>query len=799
MRSPMSVAATGPKGPGRRCLRWQVLLVGTSAWLAGPAAWAQASQPVEPAPLQLKSSRMLRDEIPLADRDLQPTYVTGDRMSSRTDLETVVEGQAELRRGDTVIRADRLGYYQPEDLATARGNVRINRAGDVYEGPELELKVESFEGFFRNPRYQLLKNQGHGEAERVDFIDEKRAIVRNASYTTCRRQPGPDWLPDWIIRAASISIDNEEDVGKAESAVLSFKGVPLLPVPAFTFPLSNRRKSGVLPPTFGIDNVNGVEVSVPYYWNIAPNRDASLTPSVMTKRGIDLGAEFRYLESLYKGEAKLNYMPGDRLRDMSRWGYALTHSGTLATGLGAVGDVGISLSLNRVSDDDYWRDFTRVSPGLTQRLLPNDLNLSWGRGNFSTRLRVLKWQTLQDVDSPITPPYDRLPQLAVRYARLNVGGFDLSVDADATQFDSDRLLTGQPNARRLFSQLEVSRPWVSPAGYITPKLRLHTTNYQFDAALTNGKTSQTRTLPTFSVDSGLVFERDTSLFGRAFRQTLEPRAFYVFTPYRDQNALPNYDSGANDFNFASIYTENAFVGNDRIADSNMLTLGLSTRLLDPNSGAEAARFGVAQRLRFKDQRVTLPGGTAVDKGFSDVLVGATVNLDPRWSFDSTVQFDPDTRRSVRSTIGGRYSPGNYRVVSAAYRLLRGSSEQLDLAWQWPINDLWGDRGQDLGAGQGQGAGRWYTVGRVNFSMRDGKVVDSVLGFEYDGGCWLGRIVLDRLQTGASTANNRILFQLEFVGFSRLGSNPLETLKSSIPRYQFLRETVTSPSRFSNYD
>lgn len=749
--------------------------------------------------LQLKSSLILRDVIPRADRDGQTTFVSGERMSSRTDLEAVIDGAAELRRGDLVIRADRVEYYEPDDLASARGNVHVNRAGDVFEGPEVQLKVESFEGFFRNPRYQLLKNQGHGEAERVDFIDEKRTLIRNASYTTCQRRPGPNWMPDWIIRAASISIDNEEDIGQAQSAVLSFKGLPILPVPAFTFPLSNRRKSGVLPPTFGIDNVNGVEVTLPYYWNIAPNRDATFTPSVMSKRGVDLGAEFRYLESKYQGAFKGNFMPADQLRGTNRWGYSLTHGGALETGLQAIGTLGVSLSLNRVSDDNYWRDFTRVSPGLMQRLLPDDLNLSWSSGNLSSSLRVLKWQTLQDAASPITPPYDRLPQLTLRYARLNLSGFDLALDADATRFESDRSLTGQPNARRVFSQAELSRPWVWPAGFITPRLRLHATNYQFDAALTNGKTSASRVLPTFSLDGGLVFERDTSFFGRAFRQTLEPRAYFVYTPYRDQSALPNYDSGVNDFNFATIYTDNAFVGNDRISDSKLLTVGVSTRLLDPDSGAEAARFGLAQRLRFQQQRVTLPGGIPVAKGFSDVLVGASLNLDPRWSFDSTVQFDPDTRRSVRSTVGGRYSPGNYRVISAAYRLQRGSSEQLDLAWQWPINDLWGDRGQDLGAGRGQGEGRWYTVGRMNFSLRDGKLVDSVFGLEYDGGCWLGRVVFDRLQTGTTTASNRILFQLEFVGFSRLGSNPLDTLKRSIPRYQFLRETTTSPSRFSQYD
>jgi LPS-assembly protein len=793
MRCSMPEPERKAAGPARS--RVALALVAAGACLSTTTALAQ--DPSTQAPLQLKSSRLLRDVIPRGDRDGQPSFVSGDGMSSRTDLETVVEGAAELRRGDLVIRADRLEYYQPDDLAKARGNVSINRAGDVYEGPELELKVESFEGFFRNPRYQLLKNQGHGEAERVDFIDEKRAIIRNATFTTCKRG-GPSWMPDWIIRAASISIDNEEDVGQAESAVLSFKGIPLLPVPSFTFPLSSQRKSGALPPTIGIDNINGVEVTAPYYWNIAANRDATLSPTVMRKRGVDLGAEFRYLETDYRGELQGNFMPDDKLRGTNRWGYSLTHSGTVHTGLEYVGNLGMRLSLNRVSDDNYWRDFTRVSPGLTQRLLPNDLNLSWSRGYLSTSIRMLKWQTLQDVTSPIVPPYDRMPQLAMRYARVNMSGFDMSVDADATRFNSDSTLTGQANGSRAFTAFEVSRPWVSPAGFITPKLRLHATNYQFNAALANGATSASRIVPTLSLDSGLVFERDTQIFGRAFRQTLEPRAFYVLTPHRNQSALPNYDSGRNDFNFASIYTENAFVGNDRISDSNILTLGVSTRLLDPSSGAEAARFGVAQRVLFKDQRVVLPGETALAKGLSDVLVGTTVNLDPRWSFDSTLQFDWDTRRTTRSTIGGRFSPGDYRVISAAYRFQRSSSEQVDIAWQWPINDLWGDRGQDLGRGQGQGTGRWYSVGRMNFSMRDGKLVDSVLGFEYDGGCWLGRVVLDRTSTSTSSASNRILFQLEFVGFSRLGSNPLETLKQSIPRYQFLRETTSSPSRFSNY-
>ncbi|MES2786588.1 MAG: LPS-assembly protein LptD [Pseudomonadota bacterium] len=745
----------------------------------------------------LKPTPLLKEEIPAAEREQLPTFLFGNRITGRPDLETSVEGEAEMRRGSTVIRGDRLEYNQPDDLARAKGNVRINRAGDVFEGPELQLKVDSFEGFFLEPKYRFLQNDAYGQADRVDFIDEKRAIIRNATYTTCQRQPGPSWMPDWILRAASIRIDNEEEVGQATDAVLSFMGLPILPVPQLSFPLSEKRKSGVLPPTFGLDNLNGVELTLPYYWNIAPNRDATFFPTLMTKRGVDLGGEFRYMEEGYEGKVRANFMPSDRLRDDHRWGYSARHDGTIPT---ALGPVGVAINLNRVSDDNYWRDFSRTTASLTQRLLSNDAALSWSYGDFYFGARAVKWQTLQDVTSPIIPPYDRMPQLISRYARSDlIGGLDFTAEADYSKFVSDRVLNGQPNAQRSYALAQVSRTWQAPGWFVVPKMQLHATQYKFDGPLVNGQTSASRTVPTISLDSGLILERDATYFGRNFRQTLEPRAFYVYTPYRDQSRLPNYDSGYNDFNFATIYTENAFGGHDRISDNNLLTLGASTRLLDPDTGAEAARFSVAQRFRFQDQLVTLPGAAPVSERLSDVLFGATINWSPKWSIDSTFQYNPKTSQSIRSTIGGRYSPSNYHVISAAYRLQRGSSEQIDIGWQWPLNDLWGDKGKDLGAGRGEGEGRWYSVGRLNVSLKDKRLVDAIVGLEYDAGCWLGRVVFERLQSSTNTSNKRVLFQLEFVGFTRLGSNALQTLKENIPRYQYLREQVTTPSRFSNYE
>jgi LPS-assembly protein len=764
-------------------------------WCLGDFARAQAVdgtlETQAELALRLKSSPFLQEKISPAQRGELPTFLFGDLLTGQTDKDMVLQGQAELRRGDTVIRSDRLSYEPPDDRLRASGNVRINRAGNVFEGPELDLKVDTFEGFFKQPSYRFLATGGHGEADRIDFLDDKRAEIHNATYTSCQRVPGPNWLPDWLMRATTMQIDTEDDVAVATNANLSFKGTTILDLSSISFPLSEKRKSGALPPTFGVDSTSGTVVTVPYYWNIAPNRDATFFPTIMSSRGVDLGAEFRYLEPRYNGQLRTNYMPGDKLSGTDRWGVAYQHKGFIDTGLPSVGNVGLSLNLNRVSDDNYWRDFPRGSTALTQRLLPNDVSLNWAKGDYSAVLRTLSWQTLQDVNAPIVPPYDRMPQLMVRYGRLDVGGFDFSVEGDATQFQANRVLTGQPNAQRSFMLSQVSRPWLGAAGFITPKLQLHASTYQFDAPLANGDSTASRVVPTFSLDSGLVFERDTSYLGQGFRQTLEPRLFYVYTPFRDQSKLPNYDSGAYDFNFSSIYTENAFVGNDRISDNNLLTAGVSTRLLDPQSGAQLASFGVAQRFRFADQSVTLPGGTPSLAGLSDVMLGASVNWDRHWVMDSTVQYNPSTSQSVRSSVGTRYTPGPYKVLNVAYRFQRDVSELVDVGWQWPLTQT-SDKTEPS-------AGRWYSVGRLNYSLPDSKLVDSIFGFEYDAGCWVGRVVLERLSTGLVSTSQRIMFQLELVGFSRLGIDPLTTLKNNIPRYQTLREQVVPPSRFSNYE
>jgi len=790
------------------------------------------AQTVSAPSLVLKPSSLLQETL---SRDMKgdlPTYVQSDSLSGQNSFQSSFEGGVIIRRGDLLIKADKVDYDQESDVVHANGHVYVNRAGNIYSGPTLKLNLDSFEGFFTQPAYQFSKNKAHGTASRIDFIDEANSTFNNATYTTCQRKPGPNWVPDWFFEGSKISIDSDRNVGKIEDGAIHFMGTTGIPVPAMEFPVAGERKSGLLAPTIGSSTLNGLEITQPYYVNLAPNRDITFFPTEWARRGLGIGTEFRYLEGLapqppFQGLVRLDYLNNDLQRQQPRWRFQANHLGLINPGY-AGGSLGFSLNIHRVSDQNYWKDFTTVpgsaSPTGIQRLLSNDSAISWTNGIITTSLLVQQWQTLQDltnVDNRITAPFDRLPQVGARVQRNDIGGFDFSVDTQVSRFQAVRdidcltpnSLYCAPNASRSVAWAQMSRPFLTPYSYITPKVQLHARSYSFDGGLPNhtlftshvGESTASVALPTFSIDSGMAFDRESRLFGRTWEQTLEPRLFYVNSPYRDQNFLPNYDSGGNAFNFSSVFTENAFGGHDRISDSNMLTMGLTSRFIDPVNGSEGARFGIAQRLRFRDQFINLPGDPAIAKaGVSDVLVGATINLQRAWALDSTLQYNPSTANPLRQMVAGRYSPGAYRVFNAAYRAQNNASgeplsRQLDLGWQWPLHDLWGGKDDAPGLGRGLGEGRWYSLARMNFSTLDRRLVDSVIGFEYDAGCWLGRAVVERTQITESLSSQRLLFQLELIGLSNVGTNALGSLRTNVPRYQRLRQPVMPPSRFGSYD
>ena len=735
------------------------------------------------------------------DESGEPVVIEADRLFGRPDLETIAEGSVRFKRGPLTMKADRIEYRQAGDIARATGNVEIERGGNTFRGPELQLKVQRFEGYFLEPSYHFGRTNAGGSAQRFDFLDESRGIAYGATYTSC---PAPD--PAWFLSTDRVVLDTAADEGRAEGAVLRFYGVPILAAPTLSFPLSDKRKSGWLPPSFNIDNKSGVEVAAPYYWDIAPNRDATLTPTVLTRRGAALGTEFRYLEPGYQGVVQTYMLPDDRVANRSRWSLNLGHEARW-DGPG-VGLVDYGLALQRASDDDYWKDFSHRLPSLTPRLLPTDgyvrrrFDSDWGDTLVYGGVR--RWQVLQDIDptSRIVSPYQREPQVGVRQ-RGTRAGFEWSWETEANRFtNDDRSLQRGDRVHALGS---LARPW-SPIGAegwtLTPRLSFNAASYDLEQPLADGRTRSTRVIPTVALDSAWIFERDSTAFGRALTQTLEPRLLYVNTPYRDQTGLPNFDSAGNDFNFTSIYADNAFSGVDRVSDANQLTAGVTTRFLDRRTGAEALRLGLAQRLLLRPQRIT-PDGVPVTQRWSDLLLLGGTSLVPNWSLDGTLQYNADISRTVRSILGARYSPGPFRTINATYRYTRNASEQLELGWQWPLNGAARENAAAVEArdalaldGVSRGGrtaaptgcpGAWYSVGRINYSRRDSRITDSIVGFEYDSGCWIGRIVAERLSTGRSEATTRLLLQLELVGLSRLGSNPLRVLRDNIPGYRLLRD------------
>ncbi len=791
------------------------LLALTPLALAAMSVGAQTLDP-EAIPPRLKPARSL-DTARAGNAEQKPALVLeAESLKSQVDAQTLAQGQVRLRYGDLLLRADQISYDQAKDLARAEGSVEVSRNGTVVRGPSLQLYLEKFEGEFVSPQYSFALTGGSGRAQRLRFIDASHVEAQGATYSSCPVEEGSG-RPAWQLTTRQLRMNFDANEGVAEDAVLRFYGVPILAAPALSFPLGEGRKSGWLPPNMGLDNRSGFELGLPYYWNIAPQRDATLTPFFMTRRGAGLDSEFRYLEPGHAGQLNLALLPRDRIIDRSRWDLRLSHDGEL------MDDWRYRWRLERVSDDEYWKDMPRRLQNVPQRLLPADFSLSrlrsYGWGEMQTYARMQRWQALQglDVAAQFETPYQRSPQVGLRLntqaddlvlagfrpwgrrARLEGGleleynRFDLTTSRqllDPSDPLGKKLLPVPNTGERVHMLGHVSLPMGGAAWWLVPKVSLNAARYRLDQPVADGRTSLGRSIPTFSLDHGWVFERNTTLFDRAMQQSLEPRLLYVRTPYRQQDLFPRFDSAAKDFNADSIYAENQFSGVDRVSDAHSLTAGVTSRWLDAAQGEEMLRLGLVQRFLFADQRVT-PDDKPVSQRVSDVLLVGAAHLDRRWWMDGALQYSPEAGRTMRSVLRARYAPGPFRTVSVAYRLAREQSEQVELAWQWPLFGA-AERPQRRSSA-GSCSGAWYSAGRIQYSMRDRRLTDSVVGFEYDAGCWVLRVGAERLSAGRAETNTRLLLQIELVGLSQLGSNALRVLKDNIPGYRQLSSDRSASS------
>ena len=694
-----------------------------------------------------------RQDAPLTFEADRLEYQAGERLS--------MTGRASARRADQRLTADRMDYDPARDLLRARGDVAY-RATDLEAwGRSLEFSPRQDLLRMEELRYLLPVTRAHGGAKRLELRGRDRLELDDLSYTTCESA-----RRGWELRARETRFDRVTGVGKARHVQLRFRDVPFFYAPYLSFPLDQRRKSGLLAPGFGNTEASGLELALPVYLNLAPNRDLTLTPHLYQKRGLALDGEFRYLEAKHAGELRFEYLPEDRREERRRGALSIRQQARFGQGWYGLADVG------HVSDLDYFRDFGTSLEVTSQTYLDRRLELGYAGDHLRLLARMQDLQTLDGGLAAADRPYRRLPQLRMEgELPWQPAGLRLSLTGEWVRFRHEALAN---EGSRLDLWPRLTLPWRKPGYFLEPALGLRYTRYRLDDAEPGIDKAATRNTGIFSLDGGLWFERP--LQGGV--QTLEPRLFYLYVPYRDQEALPVFDTLARDFRFDDLFRENLFTGADRMNDANRLSLALTSRWLDAG-GNERLRASLGRVHAFERSRVELPG-TDVPADL-DALLIAELQASPRqdWRVRATLQWDERQEQTRLGSIQASYRPGRGRLLNLSYRRREGILEQIDLSWLWPL-DFIGDRDR-----------RWHLMGRWNYSLRHEQNLETLAGVQYDTCCWALRAVGRRyVRTRANDVDSNddlsLYFELELKGLAGIGRTVSSILERGILDYSQYR-------------
>jgi LPS-assembly protein len=735
-----------------------------------------------------------------------PAFLEGVEMEGDGLGNAKLKGKAVIRRQDAVLKANIIDYNKRTGVMDAQINARLIRDGNVITGSGIIFNSDDGTASVDQPNFWL-DDGGAGSGSWADVFNRDQMTIMDVTYSGC---PCPK--PSWYIETEKLDLDFAANEGVARNGVLYFKNVPILASPYLTFPLKKERKSGFLLPTFGNTSNTGFDYTQPYYFNIAPNYDATLQARGMSKRGVQWGGEFRYLGERYGGSMAGTYLAKDLQTGQNRWLYSAQHSQSFGRGFFG------AYNVSGVSDPKYFDDF--ASLGINQAVitaLPRQAGGGWANEYFNTSVQVSTFQTLSGL-----PQYNKVPEYTINAARFDYGGFDVQSLNTFTEFRTpldNRFAFGpggslrfRPEGQRLLSYNSIALPIVRPGWYVTPKIAVSLSQYQtnwygLEKIFGYGQPSNSRALPIMSIDSGMTFERDTNFFGKAALQTLEPRAYYLRVPYRNQSQYPVYDTTLADFSFSSAFQENIYAGFDRIANANQATLALTTRWLDANSGFERLQLGIAQQFYFEDQEVTLPFEVPRTNTKSQFLFGGSAALTDTINLSSLVQYNPYASQISRAQLTSRWRPQRLATLALSYRYQVNPSplslyqsqgqNQVSAAFQWPL------------------AKKWYSIGRVDYSLNNvtapsiidpsrivdiPKVTQAVMGLEYKGDCcWTGRVILQRFVVSADQTNTGVFFQLELGGLGNLGQNPMGVIGRSIPDYQPINPPTPRVSKFERYE
>jgi len=688
-----------------------------------------------------------------------------------------LEGNVEVDHGGQQLRADAMRYLEQQDRAEARGRVRYQQDGLIVGGSQGYMRLASDQGELDDVEYVFAETLMQGRSRHLELESRQVVVLSDASYSTC--EPGDEL---WNMRASRIRLNRESGRGEAWHARMVMFGAPVFYTPYVNFPIDDRRKTGLLPPTLSQSDRTGTDISVPFYWNIAPNYDATIIPRYMSKRGLMLDNEFRYLQRRFNSEGQLRvaYLPDDDEFGDDRWSVAFNHRMRLARNLGFRGE------FNRVSDDEYFRDLGTSLYRSSSNNLPSEGTFTYSTTDVRARLRTQVFQNLNPDLNVANRPYERVPQVDYLFTppRTEVSGLPVRGEfyGEAVRFDTPgRRIRDTGN--RFDIAPRISMPFESAAGYIRPALTLRATSYDLDRGSLNEDEDATvnRVLPLASIDSGLYFDRHFEGFGQNLTQTLEPRLFYAFVPYTNQDDIPLFDTGRPEPSLFQLFSENRFIGGDRVGDTNQVSLGLTSRFRNRFTGREYFRVGVGQAYYFSDRRVTAFVGDEPDtRNRSDIITETQAFLPAGFQARTEFQWDPDTSKT--SLAGARLSwmpqeasasHGLRPVITTGYRSrYRDDQRRLeigDVAAVFPISQRW------------SGLGGW------RYDALEGQTIEAFGGLEYRDCCWSIRLVSRYFREEPQEEPDRqILLQFEFRGLGNIGDNVRDLLDETVFGYERLR-------------
>lgn len=711
---------------------------------------------------------------PVSDKDLRntaPMDVNADYSEVFDKEITSFFGNVQIVRADQKVSADMASYNTESQTMDTQGHVFYTENEITLYSDTALLNLNTDEARLRNALFISPAGPFRGSADVVYRDSKVLSRYKDATFTSCR--PGNQ---DWAVHAERLKMNKQTGKAAAKNAWLEFKGLPVLYTPYISFPMDDRRLSGLLTPDFGVSGENGLDLAVPYYWNIAPNYDLTIRPRYMSKRGGMIGGDFRYLTEMTAGSIGLEYLPYDTLRQEPRY------SGTFKNFTRFTPHLKSNIDLNYVSDDAYYDQLKNALGISNDRHLRSLAELSYNHAFVTFGTRLENYQTIDRDISSSARPYNKLPQV---FLKLDHSFEDWPVTLALNNEYVNFYRNGRVSGHRFNVLPSITLPVKTPGAFIKPKFSLSHSQYILSDQVAGRADNISRTLPIFSVDSGLIFERDFKFSKSAYKHTLEPRAFYLYIPNKSQKDIPVFDSAPYDLSFSSLFRENRFSSYDRIGDANQITLAMTSRLIDSKTGKEQLNLSVGEILYFRDREV----GIRETNTWSNLVVELRGKLSDELSFSSGLQWSPESSKFTRGQAALHYRDKDNRIFNLGYRYRRdklifgGDIIQSDASFRWPLFD------------------NWYGVGRWQYSLLFNSTKESFIGLEKESCCWRFRVIWRRyantsndfdnnqiittnaLSEGNFTMDEGIFLQLELKGLANFGDKAENFLEEKLKGYR----------------